>query len=196
MGGHVLAFAMQKEGVGKTTTALNVGVNLAKAGARVLLVDIDPQANLIQGLGVDAEAMEFSTYEVLLNPDQGTAFATVPTAYGVDLVPARLALAGAELELAGKYGRELLLRDALTESRAAYDYILIDPPPSLGLFTANALTAATAVIVPLQLHVYALKAMPQLEATLKLLRRLNPALVVFLAHSYPYQAASGRMAAG
>jgi len=174
----VLAFAMQKGGVGKTTTALSLGVALARRGARALLVDIDPQANLTQGLGVDPAAVEYSIYEVLLNPDQGAGFAVLTTAFGVDLIPSTLDLAGAELELAGKVGRELLLREALAPIRDRYDYILLDPPPSLGLFTLNALAAADAVMVPLQTHAYAFKAMPKLEATIALVRKLNPRLAI------------------
>jgi len=178
---HILALAMQKGGVGKTTTTLSLGVALAERGARVLLIDIDPQANLTQGLGVDPAEVEYSIYEVLLNPEQGAGFATITTDHAqgrVSLVPSTLALAGAELELAGKVGRELLLRKALKNTREAYDYILIDPPPSLGLFTLNALATADAVIVPLQTHAYAFKAMPQLEATIDLVRELNPSLAI------------------
>jgi chromosome partitioning protein len=169
---------MQKGGVGKTTTTLAVGVELAKLGARVLLVDIDPQSNLTQALGCDPTQIEHSVYEVLLNATHGPGFATLQTAHGVDLVPATLALAGAELTLAGRFGRELLLRTALAEVRRDYDYILIDSPPSLGIFTVNALTAADAVIVPLQAHVFALKALPQLEETISIVRQLNPSLTV------------------
>lgn len=179
--GHVLAFCMQKGGVGKTTTALSLGVALAERSARVLLLDIDPQANLTQGLGVDPAEVEYSIYEVLLNPDQGVGFATLATEIAggrISLVPSTLALAGAELELAGKVGRELLLRKALKSVRGQYDYILIDPPPSLGLFTLNALATADAVIVPLQTHAYAFKAMPQLEATIELVQELNPPLSI------------------
>ena len=178
MGGRVLALAMQKGGVGKTTTTLSLGVALARRGQRVLLIDIDPQANLTQGLGVDPGALDYSIYEVLLNPERGVDFATIATGAGVDLVPSTLALAGAELELAGKVGRELLLRKALKAAAKAYDYILIDPPPSLALFTLNALVAADSVIVPFQLHVYSFKAMPQLQATIDLVRELNPQLAI------------------
>jgi chromosome partitioning protein len=169
---------MQKGGVGKTTTTLTVGVELAKQGARVLLVDIDPQSNLTQALGYDPTEIEHSVYEVLLNPTHGPGFATVTTPHGVDLVPATLALAGAELTLAGRFGRELLLRTALVDARRTYDYILIDSPPSLGIFTVNALTAADAVIVPLQAHVFALKALPQLAETIAIVQQLNPALTI------------------
>ncbi len=178
MAKHVLAAAMQKGGVGKSTTVVNLGVALKERGARVLVVDIDPQANATQGLGVDPAELDYSIYEVLLNPERGAGFATVATAAGVDLVPSTLALAGAELELAGKVGRELLLRKALKATPTAYDYILIDPPPSLGLFTLNALAAAEAVIVPFQVHVYSFKAMPQLQATIALVRDLNPGLEI------------------
>ena len=167
----------RKGGVGKTTTTLNLGVALAQRGRRVLLIDSDPQANLTQGLGVDPSEVEYSVYEVLLNPDHGTSFTTLDVD-GVDLVPSTLALAGAELELAGKVGRELLLRKSLRQANEHYDYIMIDPPPSLGLFTLNALAAATAVIVPLQVHAYAFKAMPHLEATIDLVRDLNPPLTI------------------
>lgn len=176
--GSVIALAMQKGGVGKTTTALSLGVALAARGRRVLLIDIDPQANLTQGLGIDPSLLEFSVYEVLLNPERGTAFATLHTDDGVDLIPSSLLLAGAELELAGRVGRELLLRKALRAARETYDYILIDPPPSLGLFSLNALAAAQRVLVPLQLHAYALKAMPQLEQTIDLVREINPELAI------------------
>jgi chromosome partitioning protein len=176
--GKVIALAMQKGGVGKTTTTLSLGVALAERGRKVLLIDIDPQANLTQGLGIDPSELEYSVYEVLLNPEQGSAFATRTTGVGVDVIPSALELAGAELELAGKVGRELLLRKALRTSRAAYDYILIDPPPSLGIFSLNALAAAEFVLVPLQLHAYALKAMPQLEKTIELVREINSGLAI------------------
>jgi chromosome partitioning protein len=176
--GHVLALAMQKGGVGKTTTTLSLGTSLAERGRRVLLIDLDPQANLTQGLSVDPDELEYSIYEVLLNPEKGTAFATLTTAVGVDLIPSSLELAGAELELAGKVGRELLLRKALRETRQRYDYILIDPPPSLGIFSLNALAACDTVLVPMQLHAYALKAMPQLEQTIALVQEINPTLAI------------------
>jgi chromosome partitioning protein len=176
--GLVFALAMQKGGVGKTTTTLSLGALLAERGRRVLLIDLDPQANLTQGLNIDPSGLEYSIYEVLLNPERGAAFAVMPTEAGVDLIPSSLDLAGAELELAGKVGRELLLRKALRETRGQYDYVLIDPPPSLGIFSLNALAACDHVLVPMQLHAYALKAMPQLEQTVDLVREIHPTLAI------------------
>jgi chromosome partitioning protein len=173
---HVLAFAIQKGGTGKTASVTNLSPMFAERGARVLAVDLDPQANLTEGLGIATDSYEYSSYEVLLNPEQGTAFATIKTAFGVDLVPSTLDLAGAELELAAKIGREMLLAKALKKARDQYDYILLDPPPTLGFFTINALVAADAVIIPLQAHPDAYKALPKLEATIELVRELNPGL--------------------
>lgn len=175
---QIVALAMQKGGTGKTTTTLNLGVELARLGSKVLLIDIDPQANLTSGLGFDPESLEYSVYDVLLNSSKGINFAVIGTPAGVDLVPSTLALAGAELELAGKIGRELLLRKALASVSNAYDFILIDPPPSLGLFTVNSLVAAGTVIAPLQAQTYALRALPQLEATIELAKDLNPQLTI------------------
>ena len=177
---HILAFTMQKGGVGKTTSTLNVASNLVKKGHRVLIVDLDPQANATQGLGVDLDENEpeYSVYEVLLNPEKGVGFATIPTDAGVDLVPSTLNLAGAESELSGIVGRELLLREALNEVQDRYEYIFIDSPPNLGLFTLNAMAAATSLIVPVQAHVYAYKALPKLEKTIALVRKLNPSLAI------------------
>lgn len=174
----IFAFAMQKGGVGKTTTTMNVGAYLAQKGRRVLLVDLDPQAHLTQGLGVDPDDLKYSVYEVLLNPEQGTEFATLKTQAGIDLIPSTLDLAGAELELAGKVGRESLLQEALEKVENQYDYILIDAPPNLGLFTLNALAAASKVIVPVQVQVYAFKALPQLEKTISLVRKINRELML------------------
>lgn len=174
----IIATAMQKGGVGKTTTTLALGAELARHGARVLLCDLDPQSSATEGLGIDPGSLRHSIYDVLLHPQADPAFVTIHTAYGLDLLPATLALAGAELTFAGRFGRELLLRTALTPLRNAYDYILIDSPPSLGLFTVNALVAADTVLVPLQAHVYALNAMAQLETTIGMVRQMNPGLSI------------------
>ena len=180
-----MTFALQKGGAGKTTTVLSLASILAHLGKKVLCVDIDPQFNLTQGLAVDISQVEYSVYEVLLNPEKRASFAIISTEAGVDLIPATLNLSGAEMELAGQVGRELLLRVALYGQSTPgandavvdqYDYILIDPPPSLGVFTYNALVASTAVIVPLEMGVYAWNAMPQLEVAIHKCRRLNPSL--------------------
>jgi chromosome partitioning protein len=173
---RIQALANQKGGVAKTTTCLNLGAALAARGRRVLLVDLDPQANLTLGLGVDPYAEQATTYEVLLNPERGAAFAVQHISDQLDLIPATLDMAAAELELAGKIGRETLMREALIPLRDAYDYILIDPPPSLGLFTLNALVAADEVLIPLQVHIYALRGLAQLQKTVKLVQKLNPGL--------------------
>lgn len=174
----IIATAMQKGGVGKTTTTLALGAELARHGARVLLCDLDPQSSLTEGLGIDPGTLQRSIYDVLLHPQADPSFATIHTAYGLDLLPATLTLAGAELTFAGRFGRELLLRTALTPIRASYDYILIDSPPSLGLFTVNALVAADIVLIPLQAHVYCLNAMAQLEQTIAMVRQMNPNLTI------------------
>lgn len=174
----VLAVAMQKGGVGKTTTTLSLGVELARMGRRVLLVDMDAQSNLTQGLGLNPVSLTRSVYDVLMDPAHGIAAAVQRSDYGVDLVPATLGLARAELVLAGHVGRELLLRRALSAARADYDDILIDSPPSLGLLTLNALAAADTVMVPLQAHVFALSAMIHLEETVALVQQLHPTLQI------------------
>lgn len=170
---RIIALANQKGGVAKTTTCLNLGAALAARGRKVLLIDLDPQANLTLGLGLDPYTQEMTTYEVLLNPERGAHFAVQTINERLDLIPATIDMAAAEMELSGRIGRELLLREALTPLRDDYDYILIDPPPSLGLFTLNALVAANEVIIPLQVHIYALRGMQQLQKTIGLVRKIN-----------------------
>lgn len=173
----IIAIAMQKGGVGKTTTTLALGSELARSGARVLLVDLDPQASLTEGIGVQLAPNDGTIYEAMINP-ANAELVTVRTEYGVDIIPATLALAGAELSFAGALGRERLLRKALEPLRSQYDYILIDSPPGLGLFTVNALMAADTLLVPLQAHVFALSAMAQLEETIAKVRDLSPSLAI------------------
>jgi chromosome partitioning protein len=174
----VLALAIHKGGTAKTVTTLALGHELGKLGRRVLLIDMDPQANLTFSCGYDTAQIATSIYEALLQPDRGVAPMTLKTPHGVDLVPATLALAGAELVLSGRIGRELILRTAIQSARQSYDYVLIDTPPSLGLFTINAVAAADAVIVPLQAHALAWRALPQLEETIALVRQLNPPIQI------------------
>jgi len=174
---RIISIASQKGGTGKTTTALNLAVCLADLGQRVLLIDIDPQANLSTGLGLDIYKLEYTIYEVLLNPERGVELALTTTLIpNLDLVPSTLNLAGAELELAGKLGREWLLKKSMKKIEGKYDYIILDTPPSLGLFTQNALIASQEVLVPLQVHVYALRALFQLQTTIKFIQEFNPTL--------------------
>lgn len=175
---YCITCALQKGGTGKTTTTLNLGVELAQLGARVLLVDIDPQANLTTGLGFSMDSFENTVYDVLHNPGMGAGFAVVNVTANLDLIPSNIMLAGAEMELNNKIGRELLLKKALAPAQKRYDFILIDTPPSLGLFTVNALAASNSVLAPLQAHTYAYQAMPQLEAVVDLVRDINPTLTI------------------
>lgn len=173
----IISIASQKGGTGKTTTALNLAVCLTELNQRVLLIDIDPQANLSSGLGLDVFKLEYTIYETLLNPERGVELALVKTSIdNLELVPSTLNLAGAELELAGKLGREWLLKKAMRKIVTKYDYIIIDTPPSLGLLTQNALIASQEVLVPLQVHLYALRALFQLQSTINLVKEFNPNL--------------------
>jgi len=174
---RIISIASQKGGTGKTTTALNLAVCFTELEQRVLLIDIDPQANLSMGLNFDIYKLDYTIYDVLLNPAQGLELALIKTTIPkLDLVPSTLDLAGAELELGGKLGREWLLKKAMSQVTKEYDFILIDTPPSLGLYTQNALMASHEVLVPLQVHVYALRAIPQLQASIKLVQEYNPVL--------------------
>jgi chromosome partitioning protein len=175
----IYAFANQKGGVGKTTTAINLAAFLAVRGKRVLLVDIDPQANASSSLGVDKTAPLFSIYDALVDGVSIERVVMLTRRMNLDLVPASPALAGAEVELLSAPEREHLLAQALKPVCAKYDYILIDSPPSLGLLTVNALVAADAVIIPIQCEYLALEGLSQLLDTIRLVQeRLNPQLRV------------------
>jgi len=176
---RVIAIANQKGGVGKTTTAINLATAMAASGERVLLVDLDPQGNASTGLGIDRQARRRTSYEVLLGETALTA-AVMPTGIpGLEIVPASVELTGAELELVAEEGREYRLRRALEAAPVACDFVLIDCPPSLGLLTLNALTAAQAVLVPLQCEFYALEGLSHLIRTIERVRRhFNPALEI------------------
>ena len=172
---RVIALANQKGGVGKTTTAINLGAALAHRGVRVLLFDFDPQANSSAGLGIRTEGQ--TTYDVVIGGAHAMEVAVETGVGGLMLVPATPALAGAEVELVPMMAREFRLKRALDAVRGAYDYVLIDCPPSLGLLTVNALAAADEVIVPVQCEYLALEGLGQLTATLELVRRnLNSSL--------------------
>ena len=176
--GKIIAITNQKGGVGKTTTSVNLSACVAEAGKRTLLVDIDPQGNATSGVG-QTGAGELSVYDVLIDGAPARD-AVLDTGYdGLMLLPAGIELAGAEIELVGAEARETLLKRALEAVRADYDYIFIDCPPSLGLLTLNALTAADSVLVPIQCEYYALEGVGQLMNTVKLVRmKLNPGLQV------------------
>ncbi len=172
---RIIALANQKGGVGKTTTAINLGAALARKGASVLIFDFDPQANSSAGLGIRTEGP--TTYDVVVDGMHASEAAVETGVPGLMLVPATPALAGAEVELVPMMAREFRLKRALDLVRGAYDYVLIDCPPSLGLLTVNALTAADEVIVPVQCEYLALEGLGQLTATLELVRRnLNSSL--------------------
>ncbi len=177
---RVIAIANQKGGVGKTTTAINLGAGLAVAERRTLIVDMDPQGNATSGLGIDKGAVEHSTYDILL----GTSSAEEATRREMhfpklDVIPSSQDLVGAEVELVEGDERELRLRHALASVREAYDYILLDCPPSLGLLTLNTLAAADTVLIPIQCEFYALEGLSQLLNTVRLVQQnLNPKLQI------------------
>ena len=176
---RIIAVANQKGGVGKTTTALSLAASLAELNHPVLLVDFDPQANATTGLGIDVAGLSSTIYTCLLSGDPVTRAIQPSREHNLSLVPSSINLAGAELELAGMDRREYVLQGCLTELDGAYDYIIIDSPPSLGLLTLNALTAAHEVIVPIQSEYYALEGLTHLLRTISLVRqRLNPDLTL------------------
>ena len=176
---QVYAAANQKGGVGKTTTIVNLGAYLAEAGKRVLLVDVDPQANATSSLGVDKNALRSSIYDAIIGDTPLESVLTLTERLGLDLIPSAPALAGAEIELVSMFSREHRLQRALQPVRERYDYVLIDCPPSLGLLTINALTAADEVIIPIQCEYLPLEGLTQLLRTVDLVRRnLNPELGV------------------
>jgi chromosome partitioning protein len=177
--GKVIALANQKGGVAKTTTAINLTAMLSRLGQKTLLVDMDPQGNATSGLGIERRQISHCIYDVLIN-DAPVKAVAIPTAYdGLYILPATVQLAGAEVELVAAISRESRFRRAINEVRANYDYIFVDCPPSLGLLTVNALTAADSVLIPLQCEYYALEGVSQLLSTFELVRsNLNPALQI------------------
>jgi chromosome partitioning protein len=175
---RVIAIANQKGGVGKTTTAVNLGAALAEAGYRVLVVDLDPQGNASTGLGISPRDVENSVYDVIMTDTPAVDCVEPTSLKNLFVLPATIDLAGAEIELVAAFSRELKLRRALDPLRAEYDLILIDCPPSLGLLTVNGLAAADDVIVPVQSEYYALEGLGQLLKNVAMVRSVNPTLDV------------------
>jgi chromosome partitioning protein len=174
---RVLAIANQKGGVGKTTTAVNLGAALAELGYRVLVIDLDPQGNATTGLGISHRNVEGSVYDVIMNDTPIEDCVEPTTVRNLFVVPATIDLAGAEIELVPAFSRELKLRRAIQAARDDYDFVMIDCPPSLGLLTVNGLAAADDVIVPIQCEYYALEGLGQLLRNLSLVKsNLNPEL--------------------
>ncbi len=170
----IISLFNQKGGVGKTTSAVNIGAGLAQLGQRVLLIDMDPQANLSISLGFAADESGLSVYELL--DGKVSTVQTIRSRNGLEVITSAIQLAGAELQFAGVPGREMLLRDALRDL-ADYDFVFIDCPPSLGLLTLNALTASHGIIIPIQAEFLPLQGLVQLMETVAIVkRRLNPVL--------------------
>ncbi len=177
--GRTIACTNQKGGVGKTTTVVNLATYLALLGDRVLVIDLDPQGNATSGFGIDRANVEGSIYDALVDERPLCDLHVATPVDGLRLVPSSISLAGAEVELAPVTGRERRLSQALRAERDAWDWILVDCPPSLGLLTVNALTGADAVLIPIQCEYYALEGLTQLIATINLVRdHLNPDLEI------------------
>ncbi|MHB9033796.1 MAG: ParA family protein [Anaerolineae bacterium] len=174
---RIYTMANQKGGVGKTTTAVSLCAFLATRGKRVLLIDMDPQANATSSLGIDKAELDISIYDVLISAQPVETAILVTSQRGLDLLPSAPALAGADIELVDLHGRENKLANVLQPLRAKYDFILIDTPPSLGLLTINALVASDGVIIPVQCEYLPLEGLAQLVQTIEMVHRhLNPQL--------------------
>jgi chromosome partitioning protein len=175
--GKIIAIANQKGGVGKTTTSINLAASLGVLEKKVLLIDADPQANATSGLGIDVEQVEIGTYQLLEHSCSAEECIIPTSAPNVDIIPSHIDLVAIEIELVDKEARESMLKKAITHLKPSYDYIIIDCAPSLGLLTLNALTAADAVIIPIQCEYFALEGLGKLLNTIKSVQKIhNPEL--------------------
>ncbi|CAM3807078.1 AAA family ATPase [Alkalicoccus chagannorensis] len=174
-----MAIANQKGGVGKTTTAVNLSAGLVQEGNRVLIIDTDPQGNTTSGIGVEKGEVEECIYNILVEGKSPEGILRSTDLDGLDIIPSTIQLAGAEIELVSAISREIRLKEAVQEVRDTYDYIIIDCPPSLGLLTLNALTAADSVLIPVQCEYYAMEGLSQLMSTVQLVQKhLNHDLTI------------------
>jgi chromosome partitioning protein len=177
--GKIISIANQKGGVGKTTTSVNLSASLSHLGKKILLVDTDPQGNATSGVGVNKADVDYCIYNVLVEDFQASEVIVPTPLSNLDIIPATIQLAGAEIELVPTISREIRLKKALDEVKDQYDYILIDCPPSLGLLTLNALTSSDTVIIPVQCEYYALEGLSQLLNTIRLVQKhLNKDLMI------------------
>lgn len=175
--GKTVAIANQKGGVAKTTTAVNLASWLSLLGRKVLLVDIDPQGNTTSGVGIDKDSLEQCIYDVIINKTPVSQIVMPCVVENLSVIPSTIELAGAEIELVSVQDREKILREALSQVKDEYDFVIIDCPPSLGLLTINALTSADSVLIPIQCEYYALEGLGQLMNTIGLVQQhLNPNL--------------------
>jgi len=177
--GNIVAIANQKGGVGKSTTAINLGAGLALQGETILIVDLDPQGNTTSGLGIDRGSIEMSMYDILVDGAPVSDVLEPTSVRDLHVIPATIELAGAEIELVSMLSREQRLKKSLGEIVEEYDHILIDCPPSLGLLTINGLSAADEVLIPIQCEYYALEGVSQLTRNIELVQNsLNPQLTI------------------